>query len=167
MASNTGKKKSVLFICLGNICRSPIAEAVFQHLVKEKKVGENWKIDSAAIGSWHVGEQPEPRAFKALRANGIQNYSHVVRKIKPDDFKTFDFIFGMDNENIRALTQMTPKDFTGKVALLGSYDPQGELIIRDPYYDNDDKGFHKCYEQCRRSCAAFLEQETGNSSGDS
>jgi len=150
-------KKSVLFICLGNICRSPIADAVFRHLVKENELESEWDIDSAAIGSWHVGDQPDPRAVKLLKLKGIK-YSHAVRQIKQADFERFQTIFGMDEENISKLKSLAPANFKGQILLLGSFDPEGELIIRDPYYDNDDKGFYKCYDQCVRDCKAFLEK---------
>jgi len=152
---NNNAKKSVLFICLGNICRSPIAEAVFQHLVKTRNVESDWEIDSAALGEWHVGGSPEGRAMKVLKSKGIQ-YSHTVRKIQKEDFRKFNYIFGMDHENIRKLNQLAPSDSISKIDLLGKYDPLGETIIRDPYYDDDDKGFFKCYDQCVRDCTAFL-----------
>ncbi|CAG7786825.1 unnamed protein product [Allacma fusca] len=150
-------KKSVLFICLGNICRSPIAEAVFEHLVKERGLEDKWIIDSAALGSWHVGGSPDSRAMRVLKSYGI-NYKHKVRQVTKPDFGKFDWIFGMDDENIRRLKQIAPSDFKGVIQLLGSYDPQGDLTIRDPYYDDDDKGFFKCYEQCVRDCTAFLDK---------
>ncbi|CAL8071760.1 unnamed protein product [Orchesella dallaii] len=147
--------KSVLFICLGNICRSPMAHAIFEDLVKQNGVQDDWEVDSAAIGSWHVGNQPDRRALKVLKEKGI-NFSHPVRQVQSKDFKHYDYIFGMDNENIRSLTSMAPKDSKAKIELLGSYDTENLLIIRDPYYDDDDKGFYDCYNQCLRSCKGFL-----------
>ncbi|KAK9499185.1 hypothetical protein O3M35_003684 [Rhynocoris fuscipes] len=148
-------KKSVLFICLGNICRSPIAEAVFINLIKTRNVEDKWTVDSAALGPWHIGKSPDPRAMSVLKAKQI-NYSHKARQITKDDFRTFDYIFGMDEENMASLKRMAPKDGKAACALLGSYDPQGERIIEDPYYDDGDEGFYKCYEQCVRSCEGFL-----------
>lgn len=151
-------KKSVLFICLGNICRSPIAEAVFRHVLEEKAILHEWEVDSAALGSWHVGGRPDRRASKILRNHGV-DYSHIVRQITKDDFKNFDFIFGMDESNMRDLNDKKPSGSKSKLILLGSYDPQGERIIRDPYYDDNDAGFEKCYQQCVRSCRAFIESQ--------
>ncbi|KAJ9588474.1 hypothetical protein L9F63_018130 [Diploptera punctata] len=153
------QKKSALFICLGNICRSPMAEAVFLHILKQMGKTEDWNVDSAALGSWHVGGGPDRRTMKVLKNNGI-NYSHRVRQITKDDFKKFDFIFGMDDNNMKELDSLKPSSAKAKLILLGTYDPQGERIIRDPYYDDDDAGFVKCYEQCLRSCTAFLESQS-------
>jgi low molecular weight phosphotyrosine protein phosphatase len=149
-------KRAVLFVCLGNICRSPIAEAVFLHVLKEKGKLDEWEVDSAALGPWHVGGRPDRRASKILQNHGI-DYSHRVRQITKDDFNKFDFIFGMDESNMRTLNEKKPPGSKAHLILLGSYDPQGEHIIRDPYYDDDSDGFEKCYQQCVNSCTAFIE----------
>lgn len=150
-------KKSVLFICLGNICRSPIAEAVFAKLVKDAGKQNEWNIDSGAIGDWHVGKGPDRRAISVLTKHSIST-SHKARQIKSKDFSEFDYIFGMDEDNMDDLKSMVPTNSKAKIELLGTYDPQGELIIRDPYYDSGEEGFEKCYQQCMRCCAAFLER---------
>jgi low molecular weight phosphotyrosine protein phosphatase len=165
MSTQSGKKNSALFICLGNICRSPIAEAVFREVVKERKVEDQWIIDSAATGNWHLGGSPDDRAMRVLESNGI-NYSHVVRQIGDSDFEEFEWIFGMDEKNIADIKGVAPPGYKGKILLLGSFDPEGETIIRDPYFDgsNDIKGFVKCYEQCVRDCNAFLDHVMGGNS---
>ncbi|XP_054006679.1 low molecular weight phosphotyrosine protein phosphatase-like [Hylaeus anthracinus] len=151
-------KKRVLMICLGNICRSPIAEAVFIDQMNKLGVSDSWEVESAALIGYHTGKNPDHRAMSTLREKGIINYSHKARPITKEDFTKFDWIFGMDNSNIEELNNMKPKNCTAKIELLGSYDPQGEVIIRDPYYDSDSAGFHKAYEQCIRSVKAFLEK---------
>uniref|UniRef100_A0A2I3HT44 Low molecular weight phosphotyrosine protein phosphatase n=1 Tax=Nomascus leucogenys TaxID=61853 RepID=A0A2I3HT44_NOMLE len=83
--------KSVLFVCLGNICRSPIAEAVFRKLVTDKNISENWVIDSGAVSDWNVGRSPDPRAVSCLRNHGIHT-AHKARQITKEDFATFDYI---------------------------------------------------------------------------
>lgn len=150
-------KRSVLFICLGNICRSPIAAAVFRHVARQKGVENLWRCDSAAIGSWHVGGTMDQRAAQVLAKHGVDT-THKVRQITKEDFRTFDYIFGMDNENMRELKKRAPPDAKASVQLLGSHDPQGRLIIRDPYYDDDIAGFEECYEISLSSCTAFLEK---------
>ncbi|CAG7819256.1 unnamed protein product [Allacma fusca] len=154
------EKNSALFICLGNICRSPIAEAVFRHLVKERGIEDKWVIDSAATGNWHTGGSPDDRAMRVLKSNGI-TYSHIVRQIGDSDFEEFQWIFGMDDDNISDIKEVAPPGHKSKILLLGSFDPKGETEIRDPYYDRNDKGFFKCYEQCLRDCNAFLDEVMG------
>ncbi|CAH1110168.1 unnamed protein product [Psylliodes chrysocephalus] len=149
--------QKVLFVCLGNICRSPIAEAVFQHLVKEKGISDHWVVDSAAIGSWHVGKQPDTRARQILKNHNI-SYNGKARQIQTEDFNEFDYIFGMDDENISDLTSEAPKKYKAKILLLGDFDPEGDRIIRDPYYDSGSEGFEKCFQQCLRSSEAFLKE---------
>ncbi|CAC5369770.1 low molecular weight phosphotyrosine protein phosphatase-like [Mytilus californianus] len=156
------KKHSVLFICLGNICRSPIAEAVFLRLLKEKKQEQNWDVDSAAMGDWHLGLGPNERTVVTLKKFGITDYKHIVRQIKPQDFERFDYIFGMDHQNMSDLEGIKPKNCHAKTVLLGEYDPQKELIIVDPYFGNDMKDFDKVYEQCCRCCEGFFNAVTGS-----
>ncbi|XP_045611291.1 low molecular weight phosphotyrosine protein phosphatase [Procambarus clarkii] len=154
MAHTDGGKK-VLFICLGNICRSPIAEAVFNHVLKERG-HTDWEVDSGAIGSWHVGLGPDSRAVSVMKRNKIP-MNHKARQLKKADFAHYDYIFGMDHDNISDIKSRAPKTYTASIELFGSYDPKKELIIRDPYYDDDDKGFEKCYEQCLRCSNGFID----------
>lgn len=121
------------FTDLGNICRSPIAEGVFIDEVKKAGEESNWEIDSAAIGAWHVGKSPDNRALATMEKHNIA-YNNKARQIKSADFKKYDYIFGMDDENISDLNDQRPKDATAKILLLGDFDPQGDRIIRDPYY---------------------------------
>ncbi|XP_064107759.1 low molecular weight phosphotyrosine protein phosphatase-like isoform X2 [Macrobrachium nipponense] len=139
----------------GNICRSPTAEAVFNHVLKQRGL-EGWEVDSGAIGSWHVGLGPDRRAVNVMKRHNVP-MSHKARQIKKGDFTHYDYIFGMDHENISDIKDAGPKSYTAKIELFGSYDPKGELIIRDPYYDDDDAGFEKCYEQCLRCSEGFLD----------
>uniref|UniRef100_A0A1W7RA87 Low molecular weight phosphotyrosine protein phosphatase n=1 Tax=Hadrurus spadix TaxID=141984 RepID=A0A1W7RA87_9SCOR len=154
-----GAKCGVLFVCLGNICRSPIAEAVFAHLAKEKGVLTKWAIDSAATGDWHIGKKPDKRAIACMEKHGIV-MNHRARQLCGDDFEKFDYIFGMDNNNIEDIKDFAPsKSYKAKIELLGSYDPKNELIIRDPYYDSGAEGFEVVYQQCVRCCKSFLDRQ--------
>ncbi|XP_074039579.1 low molecular weight phosphotyrosine protein phosphatase 1 isoform X2 [Leptinotarsa decemlineata] len=118
---------------------------------------DEWVVDSAGIGGWHVGNSPDHRARKILRNHNVE-YDGKARQIEKEDFNNFDYIFGMDEDNIADLKQYAPADSKAKILLLGDFDPEGKRIIRDPYYDSGSDGFEVCYQQCMRSCKAFLEQ---------
>ncbi|XP_006620838.1 low molecular weight phosphotyrosine protein phosphatase-like isoform X1 [Apis dorsata] len=128
------EKKRVLMICLGNLCRSPIAEAVFNDQINKLGLSDSWEVDSAAIIGYHIGKNPDHRSMSIIKEKGITNYSHRARQITRDDFIKFDWILAMDNSNIQYLNTMKPPNTTAKIELLGKYDPRGELTIRDPYY---------------------------------
>ncbi|XP_053609004.1 low molecular weight phosphotyrosine protein phosphatase-like isoform X2 [Plodia interpunctella] len=140
----------------GNICRSPIAEGVFQKTVNEMGLGDEWDIDSAAIGGWHVGNPPDTRALDTMKKHNVP-YSNHARQIITEDFQQYDYIFGMDESNMKDLSKRAPKGCKAKLLLFGDFDPKGERIIRDPYYDSDSKGFEKCYQQSLRCSKGFLE----------
>lgn len=152
-----GDKRSVMFVCLGNICRSPMAEAVFKEVARQSGVADKWHAESAGTGGWHVGCSPDDRTMAVLRNNGIQ-FKHSAQQLSKKDFDKFDFIFGMDQSNMSEINRKKPKGSKAQVLLLGSFDPEGDSIIQDPYYDSDNKGFEKCYQQCLRSCKTFLDK---------
>ncbi|XP_077866804.1 low molecular weight phosphotyrosine protein phosphatase-like [Saccoglossus kowalevskii] len=138
----------------GNFCRSPIAEAVFADLVQKRGVSHEWLIDSAGISDWHAGERQDSRGASVLKHHNIKT-DHIGRIMRKQDFLKFDYIFGMDNDNVWTLDSMKPKSSKAKIELLGSYDPDGDDIIEDCYY-GDVSTFESVYQKCRRSCEAFL-----------
>ncbi|XP_040204612.1 low molecular weight phosphotyrosine protein phosphatase isoform X1 [Rana temporaria] len=154
----TAGSKSVLFVCLGNICRSPIAEAVFQKLVSDEGVSHEWSIDSAATSDWNVGCSPDSRAIKCLKSHNTET-SHRARQITKEDFMSYDYVLCMDESNLRDLKRKCDQvqNCKAKIELLGSYDPQKRLIIEDPYYGSDED-FETVYQQCVRCCKSFLEK---------
>lgn len=145
---------SVLFVCWGNICRSPIAEAVFRHLIKEKGCSERWTVDSAGTGHWNLGEQPDERGQRVLREHGL-SLQHTAKLVREEDFRNFEFILYMDESNMRDLKHFTPADSTASVRPLGDYG-LGGAVIEDPYYGGV-REFETVFEQCRKACAAFLD----------
>lgn len=151
------EKRNVLFVCLGNICRSPMAEAVFKEVVKQNSIADKWYAESAGTGGWHVGCSPDDRTMTVLRKNGIQ-FKHSAQQLVKEDFNRFDFIFGMDQSNVSDINRKKPKGSKAEILLLGSFDPEGDTVIRDPYYDSDNQGFEKCFQQCMRSCKSFLDK---------
>ncbi|XP_034171673.1 low molecular weight phosphotyrosine protein phosphatase [Osmia lignaria lignaria] len=154
------QKKRVLMVCLGNSCRSPIAEALFDDFIKKLNLLDFWEVDSAALLQYHVGNDPEPRAVSVLKNRGITQYSHKAKQITKEDFYKFDWILAMDSGIAYDLCQMQPEDSQAKIELLGKYDPNGELNIRDPLFDDDSAGFEKAFEQATRSIKSFLKQRT-------
>ncbi|KAM7367892.1 hypothetical protein PAMP_014159 [Pampus punctatissimus] len=152
--------KSVLFVCLGNICRSPIAEAVFRKMATDAGVVDKWVIDSGATSDWNIGSSPDTRGLACLRKHDIET-SHRAQQVTKEDFISFEFILCMDESNLSDLNRKAKsvKNSRAKIELLGSYDPQKQLIIKDPYYGSDED-FEKVYEQCVRCCKAFLEKNS-------
>ncbi|KAM9356136.1 low molecular weight phosphotyrosine protein phosphatase isoform 2-T2 [Pholidichthys leucotaenia] len=152
--------KSVLFVCLGNICRSPIAEAVFRKMATDVGAVDKWVIDSAATSDWNIGSLPDRRGLACLRNHDIET-SHRARQVTKDDFMSFEYILCMDETNLSDLKSKAKKvkDCRAKIELLGSYDPQNQRIIKDPYYGRDED-FETVYEQCVRCCKAFLEKNS-------
>ena len=146
----------VLFVCLGNICRSPLAEGVFQHLVEEAGVSDEFEIDSAGTGSWHVGERPDTRAIAVARAHGITLPSRA-RQVTPEDLDHFDYVIAMDLENVRNLENMAESSRTDvQIHLLREFDPEhtGDEVP-DPYYGGAS-GFEKVFKIVSQSCEALL-----------
>ncbi|KAL1920566.1 uncharacterized protein VTP21DRAFT_943 [Calcarisporiella thermophila] len=152
-------KSSVLFVCLGNICRSPMAEAVFAHIVNSNGLAEQFEIDSAGTAGYHVGSTPDERSVATCVKHGVK-VNHRARQVSKQDFDKFDYILCMDESNLRDLMDMRPKNSKAKVHLFGSYDPQGKRIIQDPYYGGMS-GFEVNFQQVSRCSLAFLEKEYG------
>jgi protein-tyrosine phosphatase len=150
----------ILFVCLGNICRSPTAEGVMRQLVTEAGLQQSIELDSAGTGSWHVGESPDTRASEAARVRGIALES-LARQVRVEDFERFDLILAMDRSNERELRALAPDDEAcEKVHLLREFDPGSaglsDLDVPDPYYDSA-RGFEIVLDQVEAACAGLLE----------
>lgn len=148
---------SVLFVCVGNICRSPMAVAIFNNLVRQEGLTDKWYAESVGTKGWHVGQSPDERAMKVLRKHNVSYDDHVAIRLRHEDFYRFDYIFGMDTSIITEINRIKPKNSEAKVFMLGAFDPEGQKIIPDPYYDSNKGGFERTYSQILRSCKSFLD----------
>jgi len=152
---------AVLFVCLGNICRSPLAEGVLLHLLTERDIRGRFCVDSCGTGGWHVGEPPDPRAQDCARAHGVTLVS-TGRQLDPGtDFDRFDWLIPMDRQNKKdLLIEGAPLE---RVRLLRSFDPalrgapDRDLDVPDPYWDEAD-GFNAVFRMIRAACEGMLDE---------
>jgi len=147
---------SILFVCLGNICRSPLAEGVFRSLVEEAGLSERFEIDSAGTGAWHVGEPPDARAAMVASQHGVALECRA-RQVTTEDIGRYDYIIAMDRENLRNLQRMAAEAGSdAEVRLLREFDPEQDGDeVPDPYYGGAS-GFETVYDIVSRSCRALL-----------
>lgn len=154
----TGKPvKSVLFVCLGNICRSPLAEGVFASVLSGRGAAHRFVIDSAGTGGWHAGHPPDRRSIEVAAKNGI-NISHLrARKVTGDDFMQFDLIVGMDRANVADLHAMKPSGSSATIALFHDYAAGRNEDVPDPYY-GDLADFEAVYQSVRASAERLADR---------
>ena len=153
------KKQSVLFVCLGNICRSPAAEAIFIDLIKKKGLNDNFFVDSAGTGSWHIGKKADSRMRFAAKQRGIFIKS-TARQINQSDFDKFDFILTMDNSNfnnVLALKNRRSLNGNCKIIKMQSFASRFKIYeeVPDPYFGGDD-GFDNVLDILEDSVGGFL-----------
>ncbi len=146
----------VVFVCTGNICRSPTAEAVLRRLVSDEGLAEQVVVGSAGTGGWHVGDDADPRSLKALRARGY-DLRHSARQFRADWFDEHELVVALDRSHQADLTRMRPGV---DVRLLREWDPDGEGDVPDPYYGGSD-GFEEVLDMVERSCEGMLEELRG------
>ena len=146
----------ILFVCAGNICRSPTAEGVMARLLDEAGLSDRVAIDSAGTGAWHVGELPDPRTREAARRRGL-DLTHRARQLRRADLDRFDLIAVMDLDNLRHVTAMAEPRARAAIRLLRSFDPTARegAIVPDPY-DGGPAGFDEVLDICERACAGLL-----------
>jgi protein-tyrosine phosphatase len=148
----------ILFVCLGNICRSPLAEAVFKHKVKELGLADTFQVDSCGTADYHIGSSPDPRTIQNAIKNGVA-IEHACRQLCVQDFERFDRIFVMDESNFRHTLRIAPATQHHKVQLLRAFDPLGEgQNVPDPYY-GAEKDFQEVFDILDRTITAFLKRE--------
>lgn len=149
---------SVLFVCLGNICRSPLAEGIFGKLAEREGLAERFEIDSAGTGSWHVGQRPDERMRRTARRYGISLDHQRARQIDGEDFDRFDHIFVMDRDNLAKVQEAAAEhEAPPRITLFREFDPEpGDGEVPDPYYDGKD-GFERVYEIVERTSRRLLD----------
>jgi protein-tyrosine phosphatase len=148
----------ICFVCLGNICRSPTAEAVMRHLVSQEGLGERIRVDSAGTGDWHVGDPPDRRARAVGAKRGIP-LSGTARQFTAADFARYDHVIAMDRSNRDELLRMAPgPGERAKVRLLRSFDASAprDADVPDPYYGGPG-GFDEVFDICERACRGLLD----------
>ncbi|MBA3249245.1 MAG: low molecular weight phosphotyrosine protein phosphatase [Geodermatophilaceae bacterium] len=147
----------ICFVCLGNICRSPMASVVMRRLVAD--AGLDIQVDSAGTGSWHVGGPADHSALRAMTKGGYDGSTHVARQFSARDFAAYDLVVGLDRQNVRDLRRMAPDPAAAaKIRLLRDFAPDGEpdLDVTDPYGGPDD-GFDEALEVVFAACRGLLD----------
>jgi protein-tyrosine phosphatase len=147
-------KISVLFVCLGNICRSPLAEGVFRQGLEARGIGDRFALDSAGTGAWHVGSAPDPRSIAIAMQHRIDISRQKARKVVPSDFERFDLILGMDLSNCDELMAIAPQTARDRIHLFMDYAGMGKVEVPDPYYGGPD-GFLTVYRMIRDASEAL------------
>ena len=151
-------KQRLLFVCLGNICRSPAADGIMKALVEKRGLSHMFEIDSCGIGPWHVGELPDSRMRRHGHDHGYR-FDHRARQIRREDFDRFDHIIVMDHENYRTITSMAPDNTSkAKVEMIAQYisNHKNVDVVPDPYYGGD-KGFELVIELLEDACEGIID----------
>jgi protein-tyrosine phosphatase len=153
--SVTMTRQSILFVCLGNICRSPLAEGVFRAVLAERGLADSFLLDSAGTGAWHVNSAPDPRSIAIASAHGIDISGLKARKVQASDFTRFDLVLGMDKSNVDDLRAMAPSDAAKKIHRFLDFAGGSPDDVPDPYYGGS-QGFGDVYRMIRVASETLL-----------
>jgi len=149
----------ILMVCLGNICRSPLAEGIAGQLAVER--GLDWVFDSASTSGWHDGNPPDVRSIRVAAQHGLDISRQQSRKLVPQDYHDFDLIIAMDSENMQNMTKIAPPDGRAKLRMMLDFvDPGMNAQVPDPYLGGDD-GFLHVYNLLLDACSAMLDELQG------
>jgi len=147
----------VLFVCMGNICRSPTAEGVFNKLLADLGTANRFLVDSAGTHAYHVGESPDSRAQQTAQKRGVSLTEIRARKVSPSDYEQFDYILAMDNDNYQILLNASPSEYKHKVKLFLEYAPEREENdVPDPYYGGQN-GFEHVFDLVEDASQGFYQ----------
>lgn len=154
-------RTSVLFVCMGNICRSPTAEGVFRHQVERAGLARRIAVDSAGTHGYHVGEPPDLRSQKAARARGYDLSAQRARRFEAEDYARFDYVLAMDRANLAAMEGLRPSGFSGHLGLFLDFAPAlGRREVPDPYYGGA-RGFEEVIDMIEQASAGLLAKILG------
>jgi protein-tyrosine phosphatase len=148
-------KRRILFVCLGNICRSPLGVGILRSMASERGLTARVEADSAGTGGWHHGDAPDPRSVDVGREHGIDISGLRARKIRPADFNDFDMIFAMDRSNLRDLVKIAPHDSSADIHLFMDFVSGEKRDVPDPYH-GDRRDFETVYDMLTRGCDRLL-----------
>lgn len=148
----------VLFVCLGNICRSPTAHGVFQALLERDQLGHRIRVDSCGTAAWHAGKAPDPRSTAAARTRGYDLSVLRARQLQWHDFFEFDYMLAMDSQNLDAMRRQAPLDYAGHIGLLLDFAGDGGgHEVPDPYHGGD-AGFEQVLDLVENACEGLLRE---------
>lgn len=151
----------ILFVCTGNICRSPTAEGVFRHLAAQAGLGDAFETDSVGLGGWHVGEPPDSRSIRAAAGRGIDISDLRARQLIQADFADFDLLLAMDRGHYRELARRAPREHADRVRMfMEAADGRGAVEVPDPYYGGAD-GFEAVLDMIEDGNRAWLKKLEG------
>jgi protein-tyrosine phosphatase len=146
----------ILFVCAGNICRSPLAEGIFRHMAASAGRAGEFEIDSAGTGGWHQGDAPDRRSIAVASAHGVDISAQRARRISAEDFDRFDLILAMDHDNLRNLQKFASQAALGKIHLFAALTLQRSEDVPDPYYGRRED-FEAVYTMLFAGCSTLLE----------
>lgn len=149
---------SVLFVCLGNICRSPTAHGIFESMVRERGLSDRITVDSCGTGDWHIGQAPDRRATEEAAKRGYSLEHLRARQVRYSDFNEFDYIIAMDEQNLADLAAMCPADFSGTLSLFLPFAPDNPVDdVPDPYYGGPE-GFTVVLDMVEAASEGLLQE---------
>ena len=146
----------ILMVCLGNICRSPLAEGIMQNKINQH--GLDWEVDSSGTGAWHVGDLPDPRSIRVAKKNNIDITNQRARQFRAQDLDNFDLVLAMDSSNFQNIRRLaSTKEQEEKIHMIMNFVTPGmNQVVPDPYYGSD--GFDNVYEMLEEACGKIVEK---------
>ena len=150
------ESRRILFVCLGNICRSPLGEGILRHRAAERGLSHLVETASAGTGGWHRGEPPDRRSVAVARAHGIDISGQRARQLRAEDFDRYDLIFAMDRDNLRDIVRIAPHDSMADIHLFMDFVSGAARNVPDPYY-GDDRDFEQVFAMVDEGCRSLLD----------